>query len=142
MTSLDELIAKAKEAVAHPSTAQVEIEVGGEIVEFEFERLPGRTWADLVATHPPRDGSRVDARLGYNTHAGAEAAAPLSGFRIVDGERQTLSEEQWAALFDTFDGPDLEMLSTAIWGLNVYESWQAAKDAKKASTAKPRRKRS
>ena len=63
MSSLDELIAKAKAEVETPSEAPLSLWLGGEVVVFVFVAFDPRDWLDITAVHPPRKGSTLDLSL-------------------------------------------------------------------------------
>lgn len=133
---VEALIARAREHVAKAHTATQEVLVGDELVELEFTRVDGMQWASLKATHPPRDGSRFDVNLGYNVDAGPRDY-PVSAIKVAG---ESVSVEQWQALFDLLAAPSVRDVATAVWGLNDYELSVRAGELKKASAGGSKKK--
>jgi len=105
---------------------EVQAEFEDTLVDLKFTRLKGGDWNDLTVTNPPRLNSIPDTQFfGYNIHAVARAAAPLSGVLVADGEEQPLSEAQWADLFELIDGKGHEEIADAIYQLNEGDSKRA-----------------
>lgn len=146
MTSLDDAIARAKaDAPSRASGGILDILVGGEVFQVEFTRMDPREWIDEKAIHPPREGSKRDLQIGYNPHALALAVAPRCS-SLVTGDapdaREPISAEKWAEIFSVLDAPDIDTISTFLWGINEYEPLQRIVAAKKASRAGRTKQRS
>lgn len=68
--------------------------------------LPRKTWRDLVADHPPREGNQGDARMGVNEETFAEALVPLSivSPAIEPDDLEALSSADFERLYVTAFG--------------------------------------
>jgi hypothetical protein len=136
---LDDILTEAEATPAH--TASLEIALGDNIVAIEFRTMSAMDWSALVAAHPRRDGSTIDARLGFNTAELAVAGAPLCAKRIVGDERRTITKSQWARIFASIVGGDLDNIAIVMWGLNVLESRNKVLALKKAQARSSRASR-
>jgi hypothetical protein len=117
MSSLDELIAAA--AAKPKNTERADVLLGDEMVTFEFTQLPGLEWADLVAEHPKRKTSQIDAQVGFNGHSLA-ASLPLKYVRRVNGDvLEAVTVSQWASIFALLDGSAVEVIAGLLWVQNI-----------------------
>lgn len=111
------MIAKAKADVAEVKPVPVEVEIDGDLVSVEFAPVGGMEWAELTATHPPRKGSEVDRRYGYNVH-GVIPAYPVDKI-TSDGE--PISADLWGETVPRLSGPDVEIVATIVYGVNMVD---------------------
>lgn len=129
--NIDELIAEAQLELANERSEAVEILIAGKVVSFEFTKLKAFEWRELIGTFPPRSGVIRDMNLGYN-YDRLPTGFPASNIKIVDGDvRVDVTVEQWQALFDVFESPDIYVVATTLWGLHEFEPQKALEDAKK-----------
>lgn len=136
MTSFDELLLKAKTAKeADPNTALAEVLLGGELVTFRFSELDGDAWSEIAIRNPPRLDVEIDRKRGYNVHTASQAAAVVSGVRLVDGEGVALTAEQWTALWPLLSGHEFTTICDTVWSLNVWQPSERLEQAKKDSRA-------
>lgn len=133
MSRIDDLVAAAKEKLQTVPTSDVEVAVGDELVTLRFSRMPAGVWLDIAATHPPRIGAAVDSNVGFNVHAVGRAAAVTNGALVEGDTTEQLTAAQWEELFSVLSGPDLDLIGTAVWALNDYDSRTHKQALKKAS---------
>lgn len=134
MSKLDDLIRAAKAEIEEPKTAVQEVLLAGELVEFQFTKLEGLDWRNLVAAFPMRKGAIRDQQIGYNFDL-LPSQFPVTHIRMVDGEELVeVTDEQWSGVFDSLESPDLYNVSVALWGLHEWAPSQRVNDAKKALT--------
>ena len=86
---------------AKPDTArldQLRQELAGSAVKLTFEALPRRAYRDLLATHAPRPGDDMDARVGYNvdTFGDALLQAAIIATTDLDGNPVPNQWDVWA----------------------------------------------
>jgi len=94
------------------------------LVTLRFTRMPGREWAELNSHHPVRPDVPLDRHFGYNYDALCEDAAKRSGVRVEGDEVVSLTDEEWAELFDVLSGSEIGLIRDAVWSLNEYEPQQ------------------
>jgi len=127
MATIAELLGKAE-----PETDTVDVLLHGELVTFEFAKIDGDRWAELVAKFPPRNGNPMDLKIGgYNIDLVVKEAAKINGTR-VDGVREKPSPQQWDAIFEVLSGHDVKLIRDVVWTLNEYGPAQRLEAAKKA----------
>lgn len=136
MSKLDDLISAAKAEIAEPKLVEQEVVIAGEIVTFEFTKIDGMEWRNLIAKFPARADVVRDRNLGYNYDL-VPSGFPVASIRMIDGEERTeVTADQWAGVLGVLESPDLFNVSTALWGLHEWEPAQRAVEAKKALTKK------
>lgn len=135
MTFADALKKAQEKRLEKTDHADVEVELGGDVVTFRFRRMDGLDWVGLTAKCPPRPDVPVDVQFGYNVHAAAQLAAPKSGV-VVEGDNEAaLDGEQWAEVWPVLSGPGFHDIADAIFTLNQWTPQGRVEAIKKASRA-------
>jgi hypothetical protein len=135
---LKALIAKARaESGIEAPTGSADIEIGGELVEVVFRRLPGAEWSDLTATTPPRVGSRTDAMLGYGT----EGVGPKYPIGYIEVAGEPVDAATWAELYEQLLAPSITAIATCIFNLNQGLPSQRIVELGKARAGDSKKKR-
>ena len=129
-----------EERATAANTESVEILVGKNLVALKFTELDSLDWANITAAHPQRVNVPLDLQYGYNVHTASEAAAELSGVRVVDGVDTPLTKEQWKKLFKAIASPARGAITDVIWALNEFAPSQRLAAAKKASAVGSKQK--
>jgi hypothetical protein len=138
MTDLKSLIAKARAEVANSEPEIVPVEVGGELVDVAVRPVAGYVWANLTATHPPRDNSAVDATVGFDSDAVAKDY-PVE-YITVAGE--PIDQATWRELFDVLTASGIQSVAAALWAINQVLPAKRVMELGKARTSGRRKKRS
>ena len=136
MTSIDELLAKAKtDAETPPQSDPIDVLIGGELVTLVFARADGKAWAGECARYPMRLGVKIDEAYGYDFHRVVMAISPTTGKQLVDGVESVLTEEQWQGIYaeGVLSGHDFEKIADAVWALNEWGPQSRVAALKKAS---------
>jgi len=141
MTFEDDLA--AVQSVERP-WADVPVMINNHLHMFRFVQMDGAEWAAEADKHPARPGVGIDERYGYNLRSLIKGAAPLCGFRLVDGVPVALRVDpivkgskaarvdEWASVWKAISGHDFQRVTDAIWSLNEYLPQKAVEAAKKA----------
>lgn len=135
--NIKERIAAAKAQISDADEVVVPVEIGGELTDIGFRPVPGRAWADLTATHPPREDSVLDRNVGFNSDAVA-GDYPVDKI-TVDGE--PVDEETWREITEVLTGPGVKLVAAALWGINHNEPLKRAAELGKARVSGSKRKR-
>lgn len=136
--NVDELIRRAKDAIANAEAVTKYVTVGGEMVGVRFTPLPGHEWRDLKARHLPRDGSFFDQNLGFNIDAVVRdypRMSVVSGDEVDDLLRPDgggKSRYIWPDVFDTLEDPAIEVLAQSLWEVHQFDPQQRMIAAGKA----------
>lgn len=93
--------------------ADLERDLSEATVDFVFEALPRRQWADLVAKHPARKDNATDKMLGYDVDAVTFAAARAS---LVE---PTLDADDWDRLDDHLSAGQWEQVKNIVLMVNA-----------------------
>lgn len=136
MTSIDDLIAKAKAAAETPPQSEpIDVVIGDEMVTLRWTRADGKAWAAECARYPMRLGVKIDEAYGYDFHAVVMAISPKTGKQVVEGEEVALDEKQWQGIFaeGVLSGHDFEKIANAVWDLNEWGPQGRVAALKKAS---------
>jgi hypothetical protein len=136
MVDVKALIAKAREQATTPETVEVETVFAGELTEVQFLTIEGSAWADLTATHPPREGSTYDANVGFNI-AGVVKDYPAASVRFAG---EAVDAAAWSDVFSLLDGPTIANCGLAVWGINQLTPHRRIVDAKKATAGASEKK--
>ena len=113
---IDELIAKQRE-IRESTWVEVPVTVAGEEVALRFGKILGGEFLDLMERFPPREGNRFDATAEFDRSV-MPSHWPLERLEI-DGEQP--SEGLWERLWGVLDAEDRESVSTALWGVHIYD---------------------
>ena len=86
---------------AKPDTGrldQLRQRLASNAVKLTFEAMPRRAYRDLLATHTPRPGDDMDARVGYNTDTFGDALlqAAITATTDLDGNPIPNDWDAWA----------------------------------------------
>lgn len=135
MTFADALKKAQEKRLEKTDHADVEVELGGEVVTLRFRRMEGLDWVGLTAKCPPRPDAPIDVRFGYNVHAAAQLAAPKSGVVVEGADEVALDDEQWADVWPVLSGPAFADIADAIFTLNQWTPQGRVEAIKKASRA-------
>jgi hypothetical protein len=109
-------------------------------------RLPGRDWAFLTSSCPPRVGVAVDKVYGYNVDAVIEASLRYRdpktkatyAFRLEDEQPVEITDAEWTDLFSIISGREYGLLRDAVYMLNEYEPQERLNALVKGSGAASR----
>jgi hypothetical protein len=99
------------EALAEAREFAAEAEERG--VKVVLRALGRKTWRDLIAQHPPRDGESADKELGANADAFGEALVPLCMASPAG------SPEECRAFLDSLNEGQFGDLAVRAWRLNM-----------------------
>lgn len=103
------------------------------VIVFRFRRMNGYDYAALCAKYPPRLDVQADlGGGGYNLDEVCRAAAKASGTRLVGDAEETLTADEWDAVFVELSGHDVKSIRDAVWELNEFGPSQNLALAKKA----------
>lgn len=102
--------AKAAAKQAHDEFAEEAKERGVTVV---LRAVGRKTWRDLVARHPARDGNEADKNFGANVDALQEELVPLCM------ASPTGTNEERAAFLDSLNEGQFGDLAIKSWGLNI-----------------------
>jgi DNA repair exonuclease SbcCD ATPase subunit len=132
---------KLDEQIAEHQAKADELEVkrsllqAGTLLTLRFEKMKGEAWAAIAAKHPARLDSTIDRLSGYNYHATAREAAPVSGYALGKNEtREDLKPDDWVGLFEIMSGREMENLAASLWELNDFGPRKRVDAARKAFT--------
>ncbi|MFK4789851.1 hypothetical protein [Microbacterium sp. ZW T5_56] len=120
------LIEAQRKAVKAAGT-EVPVLLGGEEIVVAFSALTGEDWCDIVDHHPPRANVVRDETAGFN-----RATLPRdfpTDHVLVGGEE--VSSDLWVEMLGVLDGKGRELISTALWGMQVLEPTRALDRARK-----------
>lgn len=131
--SLQDLINKQRAELAQDKTGDVEIVLGGELVQVTVTKLMPDEWQQLVAVHPPRPTATGDANIGYD-----QAALP----RDYPADRITVAGENvdtatWQELWSVLETAHRNNVGTLMWGLNHYAAIKELRELGKAAAGQP-----
>ncbi|MDR7189782.1 hypothetical protein J2Y46_002608 [Microbacterium sp. BE35] len=144
MTDVKALIAKARAKAETAPPTVVPVEVGGELVDIAFGRIPGHVWADLTAMCPPRKGSTQDENVGFNADRIVRVypleSVVVGGEPLLDDEGE-FDRETWGALIDELTSPNLKLIAAALWAVNQKAPADLLASLGKARMSAPKRKR-
>ena len=125
MVDLDALIAKQRNEVEKPKTADVDIVLGGELVSFVASKILPADWQALVARFPGQGGTHDKTKL--------PRAYPADRITL-DG--QPVTGEQWSNVWDVLEAPDRDNVNAVMWGLNYYDAYRELARLGKAAAAR------
>lgn len=135
--SVQDVIAKAREAAQTVIAESVSVVVGDLLVEVTFEKVLGSKWSEITATHPPRDGADTDKKLGYNLHAAA-IDYPSARIRIAG---DTPTTDEWVEFFRLLDAPYQDTIALKLWRMNQYGPASRILELGKASSGAASKKK-
>lgn len=125
MVDLDALIEKQRTEVAKDKTADVDIAIGGELVNIVVARVLPGDWQALVARFPATGAAYDKTKL--------PPAYPASKITI-DG--QDIDADKWAAVWGVLEVPDRELIDAIMWGLNYYDAYRELERLGKAAAVR------
>lgn len=84
-------------------------------VRFTVRALPQKRWGEMYAEHPPREGDKDDARVGFNRDTFYDV---LVRECVVEPE---LTAQQWGLLLAKLSAAQYATLKTTAWLVNNAE---------------------
>lgn len=126
MSRIKDLIAKQRVELESTSQQSVDVALGGELVTLTFDKARPDEWDSLVVGHPPRQGAKSDAAVGYNAKAVSRA------YPHVAADDEALDAETWAELFDSLDSVNRNNVEIVIWGVNINDALVKLRELGKA----------
>lgn len=136
--SLKDDIAAARAALEAVEPVTQEVEVGGKLHTLSFLPAGGQVWADLVAMHPPREGSKIDSDFGFN----ADAVGRAYPVELISDDGEPVAAEDWQDMFAVLSSPNIKNIGTAVWGINQFVPAVKLAQLKKASAGDSKKKSS
>jgi hypothetical protein len=112
------LIEKQRTILETPKSESQPVLYGGEKITVEIIELLPDDWQQLVWENPARAGIKADSNVGFNQDL-LPRRYPASRVR-VGGEE--VDQETWATVYAGLKSAHRNIVTTLIWGVNVYDA--------------------
>lgn len=125
---LQALIEEQKTLLENPNSESQHVLVGRKRVTVEiFELLPD-DWQALVWQHAPRPGVKADSNVGFNQDT-LPRNYPSTRIKVAGVE---VDDEMWSAIYAGLKPAHRNVVTTLMWGVNVYDAILELADLGKA----------